>query len=433
MPHPRIQGFAALKKRANQLENQDVRLETEQKGITLVESMTLRGVNNEKSSGLRIINNSHGGGRQENVVAKVPGVEGTYAAIIDNAESLLDAYKMLPRGKISVIFAVPPNGSGGSMTSSEIPWSVLKAAEEQDVAATESAIHAVEAPDDDATVVGDDETVVGEDDRPKKGDVQENDETTPEPTTTITPANDPEVLYPDLAVTDILQAMNAECAHKRTQVTHPTRRVRNTIKIMFFKPIFCSLCIRRRRAGSIASNRLSEEQPINEDPEGGEPPREIELPNNDAVQPDVQQDGPQQDSEMVSFPRLEEDSDVSTPSHGISQQDSEPGSHSTARTQSSAHSDPTEENQKVGNSSDGVPQVNDTETVGDQNSTDSQRHHESQPPLSPGAIAVLEAAGERFVLDKLSVLSPSCLGDQSDDNNANAVPQSNNTPTNRVL
>ncbi|KAF5682975.1 hypothetical protein FCIRC_4695 [Fusarium circinatum] len=199
MPHPRIHGFAALKKRANQPENQDVRLETEQKGITMVESMTLRAVNNEKTSGLRLINNSLGGGRQENVVAKVPGVEGTYAAVIDNAESLLDAYKMLPRGKISVIFAVPPNGSGASMTSTEIPWSVLKAAEEQDAAATESAIDAVEAPDDDETVVGDDETVVGEDDRPKKGDVKENKETTPEPTTTITPATDPEVLYPDLA------------------------------------------------------------------------------------------------------------------------------------------------------------------------------------------------------------------------------------------
>ncbi|KAF5586961.1 uncharacterized protein FSUBG_11968 [Fusarium subglutinans] len=59
--------------------------------------------------------------------AKVPGVEGTYAAIIDNPESPMEVYKMMPRGKLSIIVAVPPNGSEVSMTSTEIPWSVFKA------------------------------------------------------------------------------------------------------------------------------------------------------------------------------------------------------------------------------------------------------------------------------------------------------------------
>jgi hypothetical protein len=56
----------------------------------------------------------------------VPGVEGTYAAIIDNPESLMEVYKMMPRGKLGIIVAVPPSGSGASMTSSEIR-SVFKA------------------------------------------------------------------------------------------------------------------------------------------------------------------------------------------------------------------------------------------------------------------------------------------------------------------
>ncbi|KAF5606559.1 uncharacterized protein FSUBG_5957 [Fusarium subglutinans] len=229
---------------------------------------------------------------------------------------------------------------------------------------------------------------------------------------------------------------------------------------MLFEPIFCCLgclCLRRRRAGSTVSNRLIEEQPINEDLEGGEPPRVIELPDDDAVESDVRQDSPQQDGGMSSFPPLEEGSDdtpqqnnpeqgiepgshstatiefppyndpmeenedvsTHTPSDGTSQQDSETGSHSTARTESSTHSDPTEENQKVGDSSDGVPQINDTETVGDQNSTDSQCHHESRPLFSPEAIAVLEAAGEMLVRKELL---PKYLDDQSKDNNANAVP-----------
>ncbi|KAH7226161.1 hypothetical protein BKA60DRAFT_615968 [Fusarium oxysporum] len=32
---------------------------------------------------------------------------------------------MMQRGRLSIIFAVPPNGSGFSMTTTEIPWSVL--------------------------------------------------------------------------------------------------------------------------------------------------------------------------------------------------------------------------------------------------------------------------------------------------------------------
>ncbi|KAF5632758.1 hypothetical protein F52700_6296 [Fusarium sp. NRRL 52700] len=198
MPHPKIPGFAALK-RAGEQASQEGRPEPEQKGITLVESMSLRGVTTGKTPGLRLVNNSPGGGRQENVVAKVPGLQGTYAAAIDNPESLLEAYKMLPRGKLCVIFAVPPNGSGASMTSSEIPWSVFQAGDERAATAPENDNNGLQAIEDDETVVGDDETVVGDNDSPEKGACQEDDETTPEPPTTNQPSNDPEVLYPDLA------------------------------------------------------------------------------------------------------------------------------------------------------------------------------------------------------------------------------------------
>lgn len=200
MTHPKIPNFAAMK-RSSQAGNQHARPVPEPKGLTFVESMTLKGVNSEKSSGLRLVNNSPGGGRQENVIAKVPGLGGTYSAIVDNPGSLMDAYNILPRGKISVIFAVTPNGSGVNMTSTEIPWSVLKAQEDDAATATtENVIDQVQALDDDETVIGDDETVVGENDIPKKGTVGENNETTREPTTTTTqPASDPNALYPDLA------------------------------------------------------------------------------------------------------------------------------------------------------------------------------------------------------------------------------------------
>ncbi|KAI1010466.1 hypothetical protein LB503_005011 [Fusarium chuoi] len=198
MTHPKITGFTALK-RSSQAGNQHARPVPEPKGFTFVESMTLQGVNNEKSSGLRLVNNSPGGGRQENVVAKVPGLEGTYSAIVDNPGSLMDVYNILPRGKISVIFAVTPNGSGANMTSAEIPWSVLKAQEDEAAATTDNEIDQGQALDDEQTVIGDDETVVGENDSPEKGTVGENNETTPEPTTTTQPASDPNALYPDLA------------------------------------------------------------------------------------------------------------------------------------------------------------------------------------------------------------------------------------------
>ncbi|KAF5557927.1 hypothetical protein FPHYL_7522 [Fusarium phyllophilum] len=197
MPHPRIPGFAALK-RANQDANEEVRPRSPPKGITLVESMVLREVKTEKSSRLKIVNNSPGGGRQENVVAKVPGLEGTYAAVVDNAESLMEVYKMMPRGKLSIIVAVPPNGSGASMTSTEIPWSVLKAGEDEAAATPEIETSDDQAIDDEETVIGDDETVVGEDYSPKKGAREEVNETSLQPTTTTQPATELEVPYPDL-------------------------------------------------------------------------------------------------------------------------------------------------------------------------------------------------------------------------------------------
>jgi hypothetical protein len=165
--------------------------------------LALRSVTTEKTSGLRLVNNSPGGGRQENVVAKVPGLAGTYAALVDNPESLMDAYRILPRGRISVIFAVPPNGSGVSMTSTEIPWSVLKAGEDEAAAIPDTPDNendGAQALEDEETVFGDDETVVGEDHSPQKGAREEDNEASAQPTTTTTtaPATEPEVPYPDL-------------------------------------------------------------------------------------------------------------------------------------------------------------------------------------------------------------------------------------------
>ncbi|EMT68014.1 hypothetical protein FOC4_g10012415 [Fusarium odoratissimum] len=188
MPHPRIPGFAALK-RANKLNDQEARPEIQEKGISLVESLSLRGVTTEKTSGLRIVNNSPGGGRQENVVAKVPGLEGTYAAVIDNQDSLLEAYRMITRGRLSVIFAVPPNGSGASMTTAEIPWSVLKASEEAAPSQTEEKEKDDE--EDSATIVADDETVIGGDESTGKVAKKAKNEASPQ-TTTANHDNQPE-------------------------------------------------------------------------------------------------------------------------------------------------------------------------------------------------------------------------------------------------
>ncbi|SCN80911.1 uncharacterized protein FFB20_06285 [Fusarium fujikuroi] len=73
---------------------------------------------------------------------------------------------------------------------------------------------------------------------------------------------------------------------------------------MFFYPICCYFCIRRRRAGSTASNRPSEERALNggppENQDGGERPQEIELPNSDVVQPDVPPDVQQGDPQQAN-------------------------------------------------------------------------------------------------------------------------------------
>ncbi|KAF4956337.1 hypothetical protein FGADI_3914 [Fusarium gaditjirri] len=262
MPHPRIPGFATLK-RANQLQlnDQETRPETREKGISLVESLSLRSVTTAKTCGLRIVNNSPGGGRQENVLAKVPGLEGTYAAIIDNQDSLLEAYRMLTRGRLSVIFSVPPNGSGASMATSEIPWSVLKAPGEATVA-LEAGSNGGKVFGDAETVVADDETVVGDKESAKKGADEETGEASPEPTAANhpnQPENDPDVLYPDLV------GHERRVCRRRTQIYHLRRRA-----LIIGAPL--------------------------EDLEPGNPQQENVLQNNDAEQPDVQQDTPQQDA-----------------------------------------------------------------------------------------------------------------------------------------
>ncbi|KAG9500819.1 hypothetical protein J7337_006500 [Fusarium musae] len=80
------------------------------------------------------------------------------------------------------------------------------------------------------------------------------------------------------------------------------------------------------RGGSFESDRPSSERRLgNRQPEaqeGGEPPREVELLNQDAAeQPDAPRIGPQPDNEITSFPRLDGSSDGDNPSNDVSQQD----------------------------------------------------------------------------------------------------------------
>ncbi|KAF4419329.1 hypothetical protein FACUT_11497 [Fusarium acutatum] len=184
---------------------------------------------------------------------------------------------------------------------------------------------------------------------------------------------------------------------------------------MFFKPLFCCHCIRRRRAGSTVSDRPSSERTLNGGQpggqEGGEPPQEIELPNNDAaVHSETPQGDLQQGSSITSFPPFSGSPYVDNPSNDASQQDtpqhdtpqhdtpqqgSEPGSHSTATVQFPPYKDPMGGNQDTSSSSDGVPQANDTQTNEVQNSRDSQRDQEPKQHISQG---------ERDVLDTMTLL-----------------------------
>ncbi|KAF4964986.1 hypothetical protein FSARC_7164 [Fusarium sarcochroum] len=101
-----------------------------QGGITFVDSMSLRSIRQDSQSdppGLKIVSNSKGGGRQDNIIAKVPGLQTTFAASIDNPQSLLDIYKMMPSGKLSIIVAVAPvGGNTVQTTTTELDWSVLQ-------------------------------------------------------------------------------------------------------------------------------------------------------------------------------------------------------------------------------------------------------------------------------------------------------------------
>ncbi|RBQ81602.1 hypothetical protein FVER14953_04462 [Fusarium verticillioides] len=98
-----------------------------------------------------------------------------------------------------------------------------------------------------------------------------------------------------------------------------------------FLKVCCPCFFRRHRAGSsrggsFESDRPSSERRLgNRQPEaqeGGEPPREVELINQDAAeQPDAPRIGPQPDNEITSFPRLDGSSDGDNPSNDVSQQD----------------------------------------------------------------------------------------------------------------
>ncbi|KAF9768297.1 hypothetical protein IL306_014431 [Fusarium sp. DS 682] len=122
-------------------------------GIALVDSVSLRSVQTTISSGIKVVNNSPGGGRQDNVLAKVPGLENTFAGTIDNVQSLTALYKMMPKGKLSIIVAVTPNGSGAPTTTGVLDWSVLQKEEDRRKGTFSDEL----SMDDDQTCVGDDD------------------------------------------------------------------------------------------------------------------------------------------------------------------------------------------------------------------------------------------------------------------------------------
>ncbi|PNP77999.1 hypothetical protein FNYG_08725 [Fusarium nygamai] len=187
--------------------------------------------------------------------------------------------------------------------------------------------------------------------------------------------------------------------------------------MMYLLQLCCPYCFRRRRAGSSRSRstvsdrpnserRLGNRQP--EGQEGGEPPQEVELPNQDAAeQSDAPQFGPQPGSNIESFPPIDGSPDVDNPSNDVSRQDppqrdtgsrpgtssssegapqasgtqtnvgnpsndvsqndtpmpgSAPGSRSTATGPFPEYRDPMGGNQDTSSSSDGAPQANDTQT-----------------------------------------------------------------------
>ncbi|KAM0546023.1 hypothetical protein ACHAPJ_011037 [Fusarium lateritium] len=101
-----------------------------QGGITLVDSMSLRSIRQDSQPdppSLKVVSNSKGGGRQDNIIAKVPGLQTTYAATINNQQSLLEIYNMMPGKKLSIIVAVAPvGGNDVPTTTTELDWSILQ-------------------------------------------------------------------------------------------------------------------------------------------------------------------------------------------------------------------------------------------------------------------------------------------------------------------
>ncbi|KAG5811442.1 hypothetical protein H9Q74_005138 [Fusarium xylarioides] len=81
--------------------------------------------------------------------------------LIENAENLLDIYKIMPSGKINVIVVVPSNRSGASMTTAEIPVVGPQCTRGRSCRARTKG-NGLEALVDEEMVVGDDETVIGD-------------------------------------------------------------------------------------------------------------------------------------------------------------------------------------------------------------------------------------------------------------------------------
>ncbi|KAG5752809.1 hypothetical protein H9Q70_004558 [Fusarium xylarioides] len=97
----------------------------------------------------------------QHIVAKLPGLEVAYSAVIENAENLLDIYKIMPSGKINVIVVVPSNRPGASMTTAEIPVVGPQCTRGRSCRARTKG-NGLEALVDEEMVVGDDETVIGD-------------------------------------------------------------------------------------------------------------------------------------------------------------------------------------------------------------------------------------------------------------------------------
>ncbi|KAF5689626.1 hypothetical protein FDENT_4270 [Fusarium denticulatum] len=200
-----------------------------------------------------------------------------------------------------------------------------------------------------------------------------------------------------------------------------------------FLKLCCPCWFRRRRAGSsrggsTVSDRPSSERRLGNRPpegqEGGEPPQEIELPNQDAAeQSDAPQFGPQPGDNITTFPPIDGSTNGDNPSNNVSRQDppqrntgSRPGTSPPYTTPMGALRESTS------SPSDGAPQANDTQTNACNPSNDISQNDTPQPGSAPGSHNTATGPFPEYE-DPMG-------GNQDTSSSSNGAPQAEDTQTN---